>query len=471
MMSDDEKRVFHALLRADLEAFIAKAFQIVSPGDVFLSNWHITVIADFLMRVYRGEITRLLITMPPRSLKSICVSIAFVAWLLGKDPTKRIINVSYGYELASKLARDTRAVMESEFYRQVFPWTQLMRNAELDLETTQKGIRYATSVGGSLTGRGGNLLIIDDPAKPQDMLSKVKRDTLKQWYDGTLYSRLDNKVEGAIIHVMQRLHVDDLVAHVLGKERWVHLNLPAIAEFPQSFTLSDGRIWKRKPGSLLHPERESMEVLEAIQSMIGSYNFSAQYQQQPVPEDGNLIKWKWFQRYDTPPAFERGDKIVQSWDTASKAAELADYSVCTTWHQKGDDYYLLEVLRLRLDYPDLRKMVISHAQKFFTHTLLIEDTASGMALIQDIRDMRIDNFPRPIGIKPQGEKVMRLSNHSATIEAGHVHLPQKASWLEEFKAEFLAFPQAHYDDQVDSVSQFLTWQVERRRHYIAQGDF
>jgi hypothetical protein len=163
MTKNNEHAIFSAVLREHLLSFIAKSFQEVSPGEIFLPNWHLVVLADRLMRVQRGEITRLLITLPPRSLKSICVSVAFVAWLLGKDPTQRIITVSYGNDLAAKLARDTRAVMQSPWYRRVFPRTRLIRSAELDLETTQRGGRLATSVGGAVTGRGGNLLIIDDP--------------------------------------------------------------------------------------------------------------------------------------------------------------------------------------------------------------------------------------------------------------------------------------------------------------------
>ncbi len=468
MKKIDEQAVFSAVLREALSAFIAKVFQIVSPGEPFVPNWHIEVLADRLMRVHQGDIKRLLITLPPRSLKSICVSVAFVAWLLGKDPTKRIITVSYGNELSSKLARDTRAVMESAWYPHVFPQTQLIRTAELDLETTQRGGRYATSVGGALTGRGGNLLIIDDPAKPLDMLSKVKREALKQWFDGTLYSRLDHKANDAIILVMQRLHVDDLAAHVLGKEQWVHLNLPAIAETEQRFDLADGRHIIRPAGSVLHAQREPMAILENLRTMIGLYNFSAQYQQEPVPEEGNLVKWAWFQKYDRPPGLEPGDRIVQSWDTANKTTELSDYSVCTTWHVKGSSYYLIDIFRARVDYPGLRHAVITQARQYRVRTLLMEDTALGTALIQELRYRTQAGVPPPIGVTPKLEKAMRLATQSAVIEAGRVFLPCRAEWLDDFRSELLAFPQSRHDDQVDSLSQFLTWITDPRRQPIPQ---
>ena len=350
--------------------------------------------------------------------------------------------------------------------------TQLQRGTELELETTRKGMRYATSIGGTLTGLGAGLIIIDDPLKPQEAFSKTKREAVKQWYDTTLYSRLDNKATDVIIVVMQRLHVDDLVAHVLAKEPWVHLDLPAIADRDQIFTLTDGREVGRADGVVLHPEREPEEVLKTIQQNIGSMTFSAQYLQRPVPDEGNLIKWKWFPRYEKPPSFGAGDRIVQSWDTASKVTELADYSVCTTWHQQRNEFYLLEVFRAKLEFPQLKRAVIQQSLKWRARTILIEDSASGTALIQAIRDDRIVGFPKPIGVTAQGDKVMRLNAHTATIEAGHVYLlPQKAPWLEAFQEEVLAFPASHHDDQVDSLSQFLTWQGERHRRTIRCGTF
>lgn len=458
------EQAFEALLRENLAAFIAKAFQVVSPADRFMPSWHIDVIADHLMRCYRGEIKRLIITVPPRSLKSISTSIALPAWALGKDPSRKVICASYSADLAAKFARDCRSVMESSWYRALFPTTRLKRSAELDLETTHRGVRYATSVGGTLTGRGGSMIIIDDPLKPQEAMSAKQREVVRQWYDNTLYSRLDNKANDVIILVMQRLHVDDLVAHVLEKEHWVHLDLPAIADREESFILSDGRCYQRSEGGVLHPAREPLPVLKNIEQTVGSVNFSAQYLQQPVPEEGNLVRWAWFRHYDDAPVFESQDQIVQSWDTASKATELSDYSVCTTWHIKGNKYYLLDVFRERLEYPALRHAVIEQAQRWKATTVLIEDSASGTSLIQDLRQMSAAGQPRPVAVKPKDDKVVRMSTQSARIEAGHVILPHKAPWLDTFQKELLAFPNGSHDDQVDSLSQFLNWIDEKQRH-------
>jgi hypothetical protein len=199
--------VLHAALRTDLYAFVQAAFSIVSPGDTLQLNWHIEAMTYQLMEVMRGQITRLIITVPPRSLKSICASVAFPAFVLGHDPTRRIIGVSYSEILARKHANDCRALMRSDKYCRVFPRTRISsaKDTELEVMTTAGGYRLATSVGGTLTGRGGNLIVIDDPMKPQDAQSQSARDAIWQWYRNTLLTRLDNKAHDAIVVVMQRL--------------------------------------------------------------------------------------------------------------------------------------------------------------------------------------------------------------------------------------------------------------------------
>jgi len=462
------KLVLDALLRKNLAAFTAKTFQVVSPSDRFIPNWHIDVIADYLERCYRGEIKRFAFTMPPRSMKSICTSVAFACWVLGKDPSRRIICVSYSAELSLKFARECKAVMESDWYRSIFPKTRLARVTEQELITTQQGGRYTTSVGGSLTGRGGNIIIVDDPMKAQDGQSEAARTSVKQWFDNTLFSRLDNKADDVIILVMQRLHVGDLVAHVLETGEWEHLNLPAIATCEQTFELSDGRRIERHVGDVLHPAREPLPVLEEIRATIGSFNFEAQYQQEPVPAEGNLIKWSWFRGYEVPPQRKPGDLIVQSWDTASKPNAASDYSVCTTWLIQGNDYYLLDVYRQKPDYPDLRVAVVNNAEKYRPDSILIEDTGTGSSLLQEYRNHQLRGIPRPIGITPKGDKTERMYAPSARIEAGHVHLPLSAPWLDELQKEFLAFPNGQHDDQADSLSQCLNWHENSPRSDIVK---
>ena len=209
---DGGRALLLALLREDLLSFSRRCFQTVVPGQTYQHNWHLEALASKLIYALEGGSRRLIITLPPRGLKSLFCSVALPAFALGRDPTQRIICASYAQDLAAKHARDCRAVMESAWYREAFPRTRIdpRKNTEAEIETTAKGFRLATSVGGTLTGRGGRLVIIDDPLKPGDAMSDAKRESVHQWYETTLLSRLDNKAEDVIIVVMQRLHVDEL---------------------------------------------------------------------------------------------------------------------------------------------------------------------------------------------------------------------------------------------------------------------
>lgn len=460
-----------AALRTNLASFIAKSFLSVDGSQPYLHNWHIDVIVDYLVKAFRRDIKRLVITLPPRSLKSICASVSFPAWALGQDPTLRFICASYSGDLAGKHSRDSRAIMESDWYRRVFPQTRISANkaAESEFETTVGGYRLATSVGGTLTGRGAGFLIIDDAINPRDALSETKREGVKQWFDGTLYSRMDDKRNDVIIVIMQRVHVDDLVAHVLEKDGWVHLNLPAIAETNERFELDDGRIFTRAPGELLHPEREPAEVLEQIKENLGTFFFNAQYQQNPVPLGGNLIRWDWFQKFNQHPSWQDGDRYVHSWDTANKAGELNDYSAGTIWLMRENEAFLLDVIRERHEFPPLIRRIIEVARtpRYRADNILIEDAGSGTALIQELRSTA---SLYPIAIKPWADKVIRMSAETAQIEAGQVFIPEEAPWLGDFQAEVMQFPHGKHDDQVDSMSQALKWQRERSRRTFSVTD-
>lgn len=447
--------LFDAGLRQDLHAFIRKTFNTVDSGQTFLPNWHIKVIAFFLELAYRREIKRLIITLPPRSLKSICASVAFPAWAMGKDPTLRFICASYGQDLAGKHARDCRRVMESPWYLRAFPETELNpeKRSEIEFETTAGGFRLSTSVGGTVTGRGGNFIIIDDPIKPQDAYSESLRLKVKEWYDHTLYSRLDNRKDDVIVLIMQRVHVDDLVAHVKQKEDWVHLCLPARAEEDQWFDLPRGRVG-RNNGEPLHADRVSLEDLERIEKSMTSFVFAAQYQQAPVARDGNWIKRAWLPSYDALPSRRAGQKIVQSWDVAMSLGEEAAWSVCTTWLVDDKRYYLVDVLRERLEIPDLQREVVLQSQHHKPGAILIEDAGIGTGLIQNLRRQGGSHI---IPVKPKGCKEERLAAQLTTFEAKDVLIPTCAAWRDDFMMELLAFPNGKYTDQVDSTTQFLNW--------------
>jgi predicted phage terminase large subunit-like protein len=449
---------FRTILRSDLSSFIEASFCELNPQTPFSHSPHIDVLASKLAQCANGETRRLIINLPPRSLKSHSASVAFPAWLLGRDPSMQIICASYGQELADKHARDTRSLMMSSFYRQVFPRAGISQDRKLvsDYAMTAGGLRMATSVGGVLTGRGADIIIIDDPLKPDDAMSETRRTAVNNWYDNSLLSRLNNKETGVIVLVMQRLHQDDLVGHVLEVDDWEVVSFPAIAEQDEKHfykTLAGLRTYMRIRGEVLDSNRESRETLDRIKQTLGEYNFSAQYQQEPMPVGGAMIKLEWLRYYD-PTAMPQFSYIFQSWDTANKSGELNDYSVCTTWGVYDGINYLLDVVRLRLNYPQLRSLVKEHKEKHSAETVVIEDKASGTQLIQDLENdgvYRIEPYVPP----PTTDKVLRLFSVSSHFERGKVFLPSSAPWLDEYRRELLTFPGSKHDDQVDSTTQAI----------------
>lgn len=453
-----------ALMRCDLTSFIGRVFMELHPGCPLMMNWHIALIASKLMAVARGEITRLIINIPPRNLKSICASIAFPAWLLGNHPEKRIICASYAQELALKMAADTRTVMSTAWYQRAFPEMQFSsRTAVHDFVTTLNGSRLAVSTGGGITGRGADILIIDDPLKPDEAPSAKLRTAANNWLGQTARSRLNDKKNGAIVIIMQRLHMDDMVGHVLGTdEPWEVLNLPAIAETDEIHTwfdfLGNRHEHRRLAGEALHPEREPVETLLGLRDTMTEYAFYAQYQQQPVPMGGFLIKADWLHHYrpdDLPIKF---DWVIQSWDTASKPTDGADYSVGVTLGMYKQQIFVLDVIRVRADFPTLKNIIIQEKQRHNPHKILIEEAASGTGLIQELKTAGVYQVE---GIRPDKDKQSRLIGVTSMLESGNVKLPEAAAWLAEFLRELLSFPSAKHDDQVDALTQGLIYMRER----------
>jgi predicted phage terminase large subunit-like protein len=449
---------YQAFARNDFYTFLHRAFRELNPRSAFLHNWHNELIASKLEACRRGKITRLIVNVPPRSLKSHAAAVAFPAFILGHNPSAQIISASYGQDLANKHSLDCRTLMTSEWYRGLFPARLAPHKQSVqEFLTTQNGFRLATSVGGVLTGRGADFIIIDDPLKPEEALSESQRVGVNQWFNHTLYSRLNDKQKGCIIIIMQRLHEDDLVGHVLEQEPWEHVRLPAIAEENETHVIEtpyQTRTVRRSTGEALHPEREPLERLEHLRRTLGEYNFAGQYQQLPSPLGGGLVKAEWFRHYIPGRQPAKFDMIIQSWDTANKCTELSDYSVCTTWGRKKKWLYLLHVLRRRLDYPQLKRAVRSQAEYFKATNILIEDKASGTQLIQEL--IR-DGVYGVTSYEPAMDKIMRLHSVTNTIENGFVLLPVEADWLPLYLQELTTFPNGKHDDQADSTSQALDW--------------
>ena len=466
---------YACILKSDLTSFIEASFYELHPGHRLDLAPHIEVIATKLEAVRSGQTRRLIINLPPRHLKSHCVSVAFVAWLLGQDPARHVICASYGQDLADELAGACRRLMQSPLYRTLFGNVLGGRQAVNDFETIAGGRRLATSVGGVLTGRGADIIILDDPQKADEALSEASRKATHTWFDNTLLSRLNDKSKGAIIIVMQRLHQDDLVGHALEQEDWEVLSLPAIAEVDECHMI-DGplgrRFFRRKAGDILHPARESAVSLANTRRAISEFSFASQYQQNPIPLGGAIVKTEWLRMYGPGEQPARFPYILQSWDTANKSGDLNDFSVCTTWGVFKKHYYLLDISRKRLTFPDLKREVGRLAQLFSPRVILIEDKASGTQLIQDLK--REGRHPITPYSPPSGaDKIMRLHAQTAVFENGQVLLPKEAPWLTDYIAELTGFPGSRYADQVDSTTQALDYlqNVYSRRSWISLVDW
>lgn len=450
-------REYDAACRLRFDIFFRRCFVTLNPGANFEDNWSIDAMANFAEQVIRGDLRRGIVNMPPRHGKSQMFNVALCAFILGHDPRKRIFCISYAGPLSSEHATQFRAIVESAWYQRLFPRMKIKRIVDDEVYTTKRGYRRWTSVMGSMTGMGGDLFIVDDPIKPVDCLSQVKRDGVNQWFSNTLLSRLDNKETGIILVVMQRLHMDDLSGYLLrNSDGWTHLNLPAIAEMPQEVELGGGRIHHREIGDVLHPARESRETLERQRQEMGSAVFSAHYQQRPVALGGSLLLSEWFQFYTSLPERDSTSYVIQSWDTAAKQGLLNSFSVCTTWlvHQKK--YYLLHVLRKRMTFPELVAAANALAQEFKPRYILIEDASSGTGLAQTIKG----KYPSAVRlVKAEHNKDLRLFLQQSKFEQHRVFFPKNAPWLRLFLEEMLSFPESTHTDQVDSVSQALAFEA------------
>lgn len=454
MIVDDQQRLLDAVLRRDLASFTRKTFHTVDPGSEFLSNWHVDLIADYLMACTLGEMKRLIINIPPRFMKTISVSVAWPAWILGRDPTQRIMAASYSKDLSVRASQDCRLVMDSPWYQRIFPNVKIAddQDTKSKFMTTERGFRFSTSVGGMATGEGGNYLIVDDPLSANQGFSDKYRMRATTWFDQVFSNRLNDKKNGVIVVVMQRLHEQDLSGHLLKKGGWEHLKIP-FEQPAKTYVFPWSKRQKTvSEGELLHAARMGPEEMAKEKIALTEYGWAGQYQQEPAPLGGGIFKHAWFVDYEHLP---QTYQVIQSWDTANKAEEINDPSCCTTWALASNKYYLLDVFVGRMGYPELKAKVITHAAQWNVDLMLIEDKSSGQSLIQELS--KEAHFAIK-GIEPHGDKITRASIVSNVVAEGRVFIPaKKTPWLYSYLGEMMTFPNSAHKDQVDSTTQFLNW--------------
>jgi predicted phage terminase large subunit-like protein len=396
---------------------------------------HIRYLENELIGVYRGEVDKLVITMPPRHGKSELTSCYFPAWWLMNRPKDRIILVSYETSFASLWSGKAK-----EVYQRFVPNT-LKVDRQQYWKTSVDGYMNAVGVGGSITGKGADLIIIDDPVKNDEQaLSAHYREKTFRFYQSTLSTRLEPG--GKIIVIQTRWNHDDLAGRLLAAGGWNHVDLKAIA--------GQGDALGRKEGEALWPERYDIDALQDIKKTVGDYWFSALYQQMPVSIEYQIFKPQYWKFFSSPP---RG-LCIQSWDTAFKDTEQNDYSVCTTWVLSENNFYLIDCFRKKIEFPDLERYCRTLYDKYQPSVVLIEDKASGISLKQSIE--RHTSIP-VVATKPGSkDKVLRAHLASPHFENGRVFIQEKG-WTHDVIEEMSQFPSGAHDDIVDSVMYALEY--------------
>lgn len=441
--------------RNNLFDYMQLIFPVAVPGGTFIEAKHTKLLARSFEQLAAGETKRMLVAIPPRFGKSFAGSVALATWLLGKDPSLKIICASYADELSRDFALQSRTVMQSQIYRELFPKTRISEAGQAlhRLETTMGGYRRATSVDGSITGKGADVIIVDDPLKAKDAVtSEAARNEAYGWITSTLMSRFDKPANGRMLVISQRLHTEDLVGRLRDDGGWKLLSVPAEALKSMTLDIGEKEPWRLEPGDLLYPERFDHEALEQLRRDLGDAAFAAQILQDPKALGGNIFKLKHFQMHDCASFIEeKMEAIYQSWDTAITIEETSAWSVCTTWGVSGKFFALLDVYRQRLTYPDLLKAVKTQYAKYKPRLVIVEQASSGIPLIQQLRQ---EGNNWVAGIKPKGSKQERAMHQAPKIEAERVLIPSRASWADTFLSEIAAFP-AGRSDQVDAMTQFL----------------
>ena len=363
-----ETQLSHALQRQHFYLFLENAFRILHPGTAYLYGWHIEALCQALQDVYDGRTRRLLITIPPRHLKSNCCTIAFPAWALGRKPHLKIMTASYGDRLARDHSDKFRTLIESSDYQTLFQHMRIdpRANRSTEVRTTRGGGRSMVSRGGAATGFGADILIVDDLLKADEARSPIERENAINFFEGTLLSRINDQSTGRIIVIQQRLHEQDLAGHLIARGEYRHLNLPAIAETPETHILNPQRTHRRNFGDILFEASYSRETLDTMRREMGEHVFQAQFQQNPVPPGGAVVHGDWFNdRYEASPDRNAIGQIVQSWDIGTSDQPNSDYTVGLTFGYYEHKWLLLEVFRRRMELPDV-KLAILRAQREWT---------------------------------------------------------------------------------------------------------
>ena len=445
-----------------LPEFIKQAWQVIEPGTEYVDNWHIHLIGEYMEAVNAGHIRRLIINIPPRHMKSLEVTVCYPVWTWIKRPEKRFIKVSYSDSLSRKHNIIARDIITSPWYQS--RWGDRFQlkddvNRQAEFKNTSQGFMISTSVGGALTGEGGDVIIIDDPQNPLMANSETERESSVNFFKNTLQTRLNNPQTGVFIVIMQRLHENDLTGHILSEQLgYEHLCLPAIAEKKTIITFPmSGKEIIREPGDILNPGRFNQEVLDGLKKSMGSVQFAGQFQQTPAPAEGIIFKREWLHNFYT--ATPRTTDI-QSWDMAFTKSEGSAKVAGFVMGKAGADIYIRDLVNDKMDFTESVAAVRTLSGKWKSaRAKVVENKANGPAIVNTLKK----EIPGMVEFNPKGSKEERAMSVTPYFEAGNIHFPDpKANpWVEDLIRDLLMFPKGEYKDTVDALVQGILYLMEK----------
>lgn len=454
-----------------LPEFIRQAWPVIEPGTEYVDSWHIHLIGEYMEAVNAGQIRRLIINIPPRHMKSLEVTVCYPVWTWIKHPEKRFIKVSYSDSLSRKHNIIARDIITSRWYQERWGDRFSLKedvNRQSEFKNNAQGFMISTSVGGALTGEGGDVIIIDDPQNPLMANSETERQASVNFFKNTLQTRLNNPQTGAFIVIMQRLHENDLTGHILSEKLgYEHLCLPAIAEkkttvvFPMS-----GKEIIREPGDILNEGRFNRDVLDGLKKSMGSVQFAGQFQQTPAPAEGIIFKREWLHSfYQTPPR----TTDIQSWDMAFTKSEGSAKVAGFVLGRNGADIYIRDLVNDKMDFTESVAAVRTMSGKWKSaRAKVIENKANGPAIVNTLKK----EIPGMVEFNPKGSKEERAMSVTPYFEAGNIHFPDPKThpWVEDLIRDLLIFPKGEYKDTVDALVQGILYFMERPASKLGGSD-
>ena len=496
---NEELRILiqRTLYLKDFSEFVKGAWDIIEPGTPYSHNWHIDFLSeelsalfiDDLARLYpeldiakikKNRKNRLTINVPTRSMKTLLVSVFFPCWLALHRPTIKIASVSYSKDLSLQINRQRREIINSEWFKLHFGDMVKIKDGmdRQDMfELESLGMMYATSIDGTFTGKGADLIILDDIQKPADMHSDANRMEAIRFLKETLPTRLNNQKTGVIINIQQRLHFQDVTGYILEALMSLYdfVKIPLEAEENMVFKGKlSGRVWRMRKGDILWPERMGHQEVENLRLQLGSMAFAAQQQQNPTPEGGSILTKSWFKWYDESPHqviqnlretnFDqfRSCQIIFSWDMNFKVSKDSDYIGCVIGlhNTTNDSVYILGHMKERLKFTSLLSRIMAMHDAWTQYELpiyhIVEEKANGSAVLDVMREKVAGFIPYDPGNQ---DKVTRMKLVTPYIESGNVYMPRDESvapWALDMLNDLLKFPFLEHDDIPDAFSQLLT---------------